>query len=138
MTVLIDTYFFDLQTSRQAIHSQELEPSEGKTRREHWCCAVCGFYVTNDNEKIEVDGQHHHFKANPQGQTYQIRCFQNAEGCAAVGQPTQEHTWFTGLYWTYAHCRSCGTQLGWFFSGQSHFFGLINEQIRHCNQEDET
>ena len=43
--------------------------------------------------------------------------------------PTLEHTWFAGHEWSFCQCDRCGQHLGWFYSGQHEFAGLIKDRI---------
>jgi len=97
------------------------------------CCAICKNPITDQGQAIEVAGQHRHMKRNPSGQQFDIACFKHASGCLSVGQPSLEYAWFEGCAWQIGHCRRCMVQLGWCFSGNSYFFGLIYEQLTPCD-----
>lgn len=49
------------------------------------------------------------------------------------GEPTSYFSWFSGYLWQFALCRECGAQMGWFYDGQSKFYGLIKEQLVRCD-----
>jgi len=72
-----------------------------------------------------VDGNHAHTRANPAGIRFTFGCFRDAPGCRCLGAPSGEHTWFAGCRWRIAACGGCGEHLGWAFSGEENFFGLI-------------
>ena len=100
------------------------------------CCAICEYPVTSESYAIPVAGSHLHYRENPQQQRYGFRCFSAAPGCRIIGEPTSEHSWFSGFYWQFAHCRQCGSQLGWYFVGEYEFYGLIDEQVKSCDHGD--
>jgi hypothetical protein len=60
---------------------------------------------------------------------FRIGCFANAPGCEVIGEPTTEHTWFSGYAWSYAVCTGCLTHLGWYFTDGRSFFGLILDRL---------
>jgi hypothetical protein len=86
--------------------------------------------VTEDAAAIEVAGSHEHGFMNPAGLSFHIGCFRKASGCREWGLPTAEHSWFAGCLWRYALCGSCGEHLGWSFTGNERFFGLILARLR--------
>ena len=89
-------------------------------------CKNCNHKITSFEEIIAIDGRYRHTFKNPVGLVFQIGCFRDAEGCVVYGDPTQDHTWFPGFDWSFAHCNQCNRHLGWFYqdNGRS-FFGLI-------------
>jgi hypothetical protein len=101
-----------------------------KSRR--WCCAVCKAFITDDEAGIDVNGKHEHYHVNPQGLSFGFRSYSRADGCNCIGQLTAEYSWFTGLLWRFAHCASCHSQLGWYFSGRESFYGLIVSRLVPC------
>jgi len=95
------------------------------------CCAVCQNPITRNRDRIEQNGAHRHVFANPHGYVYQIGCFSQAPGCAAIGQDTSYFSWFPGYSWRVALCNQCLTLLGWAFRNpESQFFGLIVDKLR--------
>lgn len=93
-------------------------------------CARCRHPVTHRDERIEVNGAHGHRCTNPGGHTFDIGCFREAAGCAAIGDATRAHTWFKGYAWRIAVCASCEHHLGWRFeSPADHFHGLILDRL---------
>jgi len=89
-------------------------------------CRDCGNRVTRENWRIAVSGQHVHVFFNPHGLVFEIGCFDQAPGAAAMGPPSTEFTWFAGSAWRVAVCRACLNHLGWRFEGEcGAFFGLI-------------
>lgn len=100
-------------------------------------CASCRRRITDSGARIEVDGLHEHSQVNPHGYVWTFGCFAEAPGCAAVGAPSTEFTWFPGHAWQIAQCLRCGTHLGWLFiatGGGGRFHGLIVGRIA---EEDE-
>jgi len=92
-------------------------------------CVKCGYQIAAESDRIEVSGAHAHTRLNPAGVLFHFGCFAEARGCVVDGAPTLAHTWFTGCAWQYAHCGNCRAHLGWFFSGEQSFFGLIAERL---------
>ena len=131
----ITGYWFDssgqINLSPDDTVIQEKQNSE--TKKHSYCCAVCKNKITSDACAITVEGEHNHCKINPVGRRYQLRCFSSAAGCGISGEPSSYFSWFNGYSWRFAHCGQCNIQLGWFFEGSSHFFGLIEEQIIRCD-----
>jgi hypothetical protein len=105
--------------------------ADAKERAERlWRCAACGQGIAADASRDEVDGRHVHMRLNPAGVAFVFGIFREAPGCAVVGLPTDEATWFAGCLWRYALCKGCGAHLGWSFSGASGgFFGLVLEKL---------
>ncbi|MBW1898587.1 MAG: hypothetical protein JRI61_05950 [Deltaproteobacteria bacterium] len=95
-------------------------------------CRKCRHIITRPVEAIQVSGQHLHTFANPNGQIFEIGCFQMAEGCGHIGQQTAEWSWFKGFSWKVAVCGRCLVQMGWTFissKGLDNFHGLILERL---------
>ncbi len=100
-----------------------------------YCCIYCNTVITDELLSVEIAGSHRHFKTNPKGNQFSIRCFHAAPGCLGSGLVTAEFTWFTGYRWQIAICASCGEQLGWRFEGDSSFYCLIADCLRECGDE---
>lgn len=93
-------------------------------------CRRCDNPVTANRYAITVEGLHEHVQANPHGVVFLFGCFADAPGCDVVGDPTDEHTWFSGYRWQFALCDGCMTHLGWYFrSGGDGFFGLLLDRL---------
>ena len=92
-------------------------------------CAGCGHLVTRSRWAVARNGDHQHTVFNPAGVVFTIRCFNEAPGVAAKGTPTDEFTWFKGYDWQLVHCLGCGAHLGWQYSGDEVFFGLIKPKL---------
>lgn len=93
-------------------------------------CARCDHEVTRDSARVGVAGQHVHTRINPGGWVHQFGCFAQADGVRVTGPSTTEHTWFAGYAWALVVCASCGEHLGWRFSGETLFYGLLLDRLR--------
>lgn len=98
-------------------------------------CAACGGLLTDPAHACVRAGGHHHRLTNPAGITFEVLLYDVAEGCERRGPGRREHSWFPPALWSFAHCRACGVQVGWFFdnAGQTAgapFVGLIADRIR--------
>jgi hypothetical protein len=87
--------------------------------------------ITAPSWRVAVDGSHRHVFANPHGHVFEIGCFAAAPGCAAVGSPTSDFSWFPGTLWQIAVCVACGLHLGWRYiqSDGVTFYGLILDRL---------
>jgi len=102
-------------------------------------CAACGFVVTHEAARIDVDGAHAHVRTNPHGFTYEFGCFSEAPGAVPQGAPSMQATWFPGHFWWVRVCGGCQTHLGWLFfrpdsstssSDGGAFYALILARLR--------
>jgi hypothetical protein len=128
-------FLLDSAHLRDAQIVRAVEKIRAKPKAQHWCCVVCGNYVTDEDQLVRINGSSVHSKINPMGHTFRFRSFKQAEGCERVGQLTAEYSWYSGYTWQFAHCRRCQTQLGWYFAGPEPFFGLIEQQLKKCAEE---
>jgi hypothetical protein len=126
------SYWFDRSGQYQNQKQLDQKSSLENARADRLCCRFCGNPVTSRLAAIEVDGCHEHRKINPQQQKFIIQCFRSATGCQLSGTATLEDTWFGGYTWRFAHCDNCGSQLGWFYQGATHFFALIAGLVLPC------
>ena len=92
-------------------------------------CYLCQSEITSIVEGTSILGRHVHSKINPAGFAYHFACYNRAPGCITTGQPEAEHTWFPGYLWQVASCKNCLEHLGWFFSGNTCFYGLIQGRV---------
>jgi hypothetical protein len=121
------------QSELQGDAEQQAEPDTVDDKPgQRFCCAVCGAYVTDDRFKTRINQQHCHTRRNPNDQIFSFACFSAARGCQAHGDASEEHSWFVGYRWRFAHCKNCGVQLGWQFVGGHSFYGLVLEQLVDC------
>ncbi len=95
-------------------------------------CAACGHAITRVDRRIERNGAHHHRLTNPLGIVFRVGCFSRASGCAEVGEPTEQWSWFQGYFWRIALCGGCGIHLGWSYDrpGVDAFHGLILDRLK--------
>ena len=99
-----------------------------------WLCAWCLNRVANEKDRFSYGGCDEFSFSNPEGIRFEIITFSQTLGCRASGVPTLEHTWFPGHAWSYCQCDQCGQHLGWFYTGQFVFAGLIkNRLVRALN-----
>jgi len=93
-------------------------------------CAGCLQPITTADARIEVGGAHEHTFANPAGFQYHIGCFARATGCATVGEPSADWSWFAGHTWQVEHCSACREHLGWLFRAEGHLFhGFVLDRL---------
>ncbi|MCL2790899.1 MAG: cereblon family protein [Desulfobulbus sp.] len=92
-------------------------------------CAVCNAAITRQQQARAVNGEHEHAFFNPAGIAFAIRCFHTAPGTVAQGESSSEFTWFPGYRWRIALCATCRTHLGWRFTGDGSFYGLIADLL---------
>lgn len=94
-------------------------------------CRQCFHIITNESERIDVNGGHQHTFANPMGLVFEIGCFRTAVGCRHMGKPTADFSWFSGFKWRLAVCSKCLSQVGWLFTslGGDGFHGLILDRL---------
>lgn len=91
-------------------------------------CKTCLHRVTAENARTEVQGKHVHVFCNPYGLVFEVGCFGAAPGCAPLGLPSLEFTWFPGYEWQVGVCHGCRAHLGWRYiavHGGGEFYGLI-------------
>jgi hypothetical protein len=94
-----------------------------------WLCAWCLNRVANERDRFEYEGKNEFGFANPEGLRFEIITFSRTLGCLQAGVPTLEHTWFSAHAWSFCHCDHCGQHLGWYYTGQHDFAGLIKDRI---------
>ena len=125
-----DWLFFDPQGEKQRDEKTDARRAEKTRQEKRLFCAACRRPVTNQNERIQVDGRHEHSCTNPHGITYHIGCFREAAGCTATGEATLEYSWFKGYAWRIAWCAHCHVHLGWRFEAPGEYFhGLISDRL---------
>lgn len=102
-----------------------LAPPESEGLR----CARCGARITDEQEATAVNGSHTHTLFNPAGLIFELRCFRQAPGAVAHGEPTDDFTWFAGYRWQTVFCAGCENHLGWLFTGTDTFHALITRHL---------
>ena len=98
------------------------------TSKRNYCCIGCQTPIA-EATMIPINGKQRHTFANPGGEVFYIGCFANAWHLIAVGDPTDQFTWFPGYSWQVAVCGRCGLHLGWQYLGEKRFFGLIMDRL---------
>lgn len=101
-------------------------------------CRMCGQRITTKGSRIEIGGKHTHVFFNPQGQVFEVGCFDLASGLVGGGPPTMEFTWFPGYTWQTVGCSTCASHMGWAYANESGngFFGLILATLREEKGDD--
>ena len=94
-------------------------------------CKYCHTRITHPSHAIEVQGAYHHVFTNPEGVTFNIGTYDQAE-CQSISPPEQEYSWFAGYAWQIVICPKCQAHLGWYYShpGSPDFYGLILDRLR--------
>jgi hypothetical protein len=90
-------------------------------------CRTCDHEITKPEFAVQP---HEHTFRNPAGYSFHVLCYSDAPGAANIGDPTSEATWFPGHQWTFAVCGQCQNHLGWWYSGKTHFAGLIATRLK--------
>lgn len=117
---------------RDAAHLTTDSDSDEKSGGVAYYCAHCGTYMTRGSMGIRMDGEHEHVVFNPAGIVFRVVCFRDAPGAVAVGNNSDEFTWFRGFSWRIALCKSCNAHVGWMYEGTGApavFFGLIRSML---------
>jgi len=109
---------------RKARTAPALSVAEG-----HWLCSWCLTRVANDRHRFAFEGKDEFSFSNPESIRFEIITFSKTLGCRQAGLPTLDHTWFPGHAWSFCNCDGCGQHLGWFYTGQHEFAGLIKARI---------
>lgn len=122
--MLFDATLQDRDTLDAELEARQQQPARSLL------CRHCGHAISTEEQRIEIAGAHSHRCMNPHGRVFEIGCFQQAPGCAAVGPASPEHTWFPGCRWQVGLCSNCEVHIGWRFRGEEAFFGLIHDRLR--------
>jgi hypothetical protein len=112
-----------------ATSTPETRPATDAGERRFLACAQCLSQITTPTAAISVSGSHEHTFSNPEGLSFHIGCFTTVVGCSAIGPRSTFWTWFPGHAWQVVVCAGCRTQLGWRFSGERRFHGLILDRL---------
>ena len=118
-----------------SVDAETEQEDSDKYPQHHYCCAICGALITDNRYAVPINGQQRYIKTNPDNHSFSFGCFSSASGCRTLGDYSDQHSWFSGYQWCFAHCKSCNAQLGWHFRGEQAFFGLILEQLVNCDSE---
>lgn len=98
-------------------------------------CSACGGLITHSDRLLPLAGTSRHLFVNPAGVECDFQTFAACEGAVVFGEPTEEHSWFSGYAWRMAFCRQCGQHLGWFYEGVTSsrrprgFWGLLVSRV---------
>jgi hypothetical protein len=80
-----------------------------------YCCSSCGGLITHSDQLLSIEGKSIHSFVNPSGIEFDFRSFSFCAGAIALGEATEEHSWFAGYRWRIALCRTCGLHMGWHY-----------------------
>lgn len=111
------------------INVTEEDSDMGAQNSNQLVCHVCNRLITSRDQRISVLGRQVYSKVNPAGFAYHFVCYSNAPGCIVAGEPCLEHSWFSGYAWQVASCQQCLEHLGWYFTGETRFYGLIKGRV---------
>ncbi len=111
------------------VNIDQNESKTGPKKANKLVCHICGTVITTQHQRISVMGRQVHSKINPAGFAYHFTCYTHAPGCMVAGEPSLDHTWFSGYTWQIASCKQCLEHLGWYFCGDTKFFGLIQGRV---------
>ncbi len=123
------TFWFDSISDYLESSVDSAEKQSDTVRGNRLFCFGCHQVITDQGKCISIQGAHTHRCVNPAAINYNIGCFSEAHGCLVTGNPSNEHTWFSGYAWQIASCSNCGNHLGWFFIGEAPFYGLILDRM---------
>lgn len=129
MQSVLPLYWFDATSSDLDEVAQVLEEILDTDKGRKLRCRICQHIITDDSQRISVNGSHSHQRSNPAGIIFDIECFQAAPGSTALGTATNEYTWFAGYTWQFSVCSGCGEHLGWLFKGERVFYALITDRL---------
>lgn len=93
-------------------------------------CAICGAVITHQDQALAINNRHQHAFFNPAGIAFELRLFRRAPGVSPQGEASADFTWFPGYQWQIVLCTVCRSHLGWLFSADQTFFGLIANRLR--------
>jgi hypothetical protein len=130
MEFTIQWYLFDSRSGHaERRKARETGIDADKKRRGRVLCRACQFPITSKSMALSIDGQDTHVRVNPAGYRYSFAGYREAPGCTVIGEATAKFSWFQGYRWRLALCAACGEHLGWHFSGETPFFGLIVNRL---------
>ena len=134
MAILKDQFWFrkgDYQSEAlpETVSKTEVEKKEDKKLY----CINCKQHITNIEQAISINGTCRHIFTNPAGFVYTVNCYETATACVAIGERTEEYTWFPGYQWQIVLCQFCQLQLGWLFSNSTQFYAFIEDRLTQIN-----
>jgi hypothetical protein len=80
-------------------------------------CMACRGLITHSDRLLPVRGLSRHLFTNPTGLECDLYTFDCCPGTIALGEATEDHTFFQGYSWRMAFCCHCGQHLGWHYQG---------------------
>jgi hypothetical protein len=84
-------------------------------------CRSCGGLITHSDRLIRIAGTNRHHHVNPAGSECDFHTFLACPGAVALGDATENYSWFSGYDWRMAVCSQCGQHLGWYYEAISRF-----------------
>jgi hypothetical protein len=111
-----------MNTDLETKPAQEEEAEEQRVVR----CKACLHEITTPARAIQP---HEHTFRNPAGYSFHLLRYGDAPGAADAGDATAEASWFPGHAWSFAICKQCHQHLGWWYTGDTRFVGLIATRV---------
>ncbi|MCB1140917.1 MAG: hypothetical protein H7A24_06805 [Leptospiraceae bacterium] len=94
-------------------------------------CASCNTMISDVKFLLSLEGRSLHHFINPSGLRFSFYTFYYTKNTFEYGEPTEEHTWFSGYRWSFLLCEVCQSHLGWYYrNSDDSFFGLVDEKIK--------
>ena len=121
---------FDRTNTGTHFESKKNAEQKEKLQKRGVYCKHCQAKISHPSHAIEIQGAYQHRFTNPEGMTFDIGLYNQAE-CLAVSEPIHEHSWFSGYAWQIVVCHQCRSHLGWSYSNKHspNFYGLILNRI---------
>lgn len=113
----------------EILEKTDIETGTDEDTDDELLCAACGRLLTRGRWRLTMNGDHEHTVFNPAGRIFTVLCFKEAPGVAAVGEPSDDFTWFKGYPWRIGVCRGCDSHVGWQYEADTVFFGLIKSKL---------
>jgi len=109
-------------------HLDTYDPMEklGGNGNKAYQCVVCDSLITYSDRLITIQGSDRHLFVNPHGIECDFHTFSSCPGAVAVGEGTEEYSWFVGYQWRMAFCKNCGAHLGWHYEAISQILRPLN------------
>ena len=130
--MIINNIYFKQSEMNDSLLIPVLEDESGteEDSDKRWArCRNCHNKIALLSDKISIEGKNLHIFKNPAGIFFRVVCFTNAPGSVIASDFTDEHTWFAGYRWSVSLCSSCYIHIGWLYSGQNEFYGLIADRL---------
>jgi hypothetical protein len=128
--VLPRLLFFDRYGEGKREERGDIDLKRAPKEERRLFCATCHNLITNQDDRISIQGAQEHTFTNPHGYVFHIGCFGDTRGCSYVGERMSAWSWFRGYTWRIALCGECNTHLGWLFeAAETRFYGLILNRL---------